>query len=71
MARLPRASFALLLSLLPATAFAIGLLVLHQVPTPSDLAGLALVVVGVALHRPEAPVPAPQAEVRGTRPSIG
>jgi inner membrane transporter RhtA len=51
MARLPRASFALLLSLLPATATAIGFLVLRQIPTVAELAGIALVVVGVALHR--------------------
>jgi inner membrane transporter RhtA len=52
MARLPRASFALLLALLPAAATAIGLLVLRQVPTPADLAGIALVIAGVAVHRP-------------------
>jgi inner membrane transporter RhtA len=51
MARLPRATFALLLALLPATACIIGLLVLHQSPSPQDLAGLALVIAGVALHR--------------------
>jgi inner membrane transporter RhtA len=50
MARLPRASFALLLSILPATATVIGLLVLRQIPTPAELAGIALVVVGVAVH---------------------
>ena len=52
MARLPRSSFALLLSLLPATASGIGFLVLGQHPTASELAGLVLVAVGVALHRP-------------------
>lgn len=52
MARLPRASFALLLSLLPATATAIGILVLGQIPSRSELAGVALVIAGVALHRP-------------------
>lgn len=51
MARLPRASFALLLSLLPASATVIGLLVLSQVPTPAELLGIALVIGGVALHR--------------------
>jgi inner membrane transporter RhtA len=51
MARLPRATFALMLALLPATATVIGLLVLSQVPTPRDLGGIALVVAGVALHR--------------------
>jgi inner membrane transporter RhtA len=51
MARLPRATFSLMLALLPATAAVIGLIVLGQVPTVRDLAGIALVIVGVALHR--------------------
>jgi inner membrane transporter RhtA len=54
MARLPRATFALLLSLLPATATVVGLLVLRQVPSPAELLGVALVIGGVALHRAEA-----------------
>lgn len=51
MARLPRASFALLLSLLPASSTLVGLLVLRQVPTGHDLLGILLVAVGVALHQ--------------------
>jgi inner membrane transporter RhtA len=51
MARLPRATFALMLAILPATATGIGLLVLHQVPTLQDLIGIALVIAGVALQR--------------------
>jgi inner membrane transporter RhtA len=51
MARLPRATFALMLALLPATATLIGLVVLSQVPTPRDLAGVGLVIAGVAVHR--------------------
>jgi inner membrane transporter RhtA len=54
MARLPRATFALLLSLLPATAAVIAAIVLRQIPTPVDLAGLALVGAGIGLHRPRA-----------------
>lgn len=53
MARLPRASFALLLALLPATATLIGILVLRQIPSLAEAAGIALVILGVALHRPE------------------
>jgi inner membrane transporter RhtA len=49
---LPRASYALMVSLLPATATVIGLVVLGQVPTAADAAGVALVVAGVAAHRP-------------------
>jgi len=51
MARLPRATFALLLSLLPATAAAIGILLLDQIPTAQEVMGIALVIGGVALHR--------------------
>ena len=51
MARLPRATYALLVSLLPATATAIGVAVLGQIPTPVDAAGVGLVIAGVALHR--------------------
>ena len=57
MARLPRATFALLLALLPATASAIGLLVLRQVPSARDLVGIALVIAGVAVHREPQPAP--------------
>src|SRR6185312_5408592 len=52
MSRLPRNSFALMLALLPATATVIGALVLAQIPTPRDLLGVALVMAGIALHRP-------------------
>jgi inner membrane transporter RhtA len=51
MARLPRATFALLLALLPATASVIGIVVLHQIPGVIEMAGIALVIVGVKLHR--------------------
>ena len=51
MARLSRATYALMVSLLPATATLIGVVVLAQVPSPLEVAGVALVVAGVALHR--------------------
>jgi inner membrane transporter RhtA len=51
MARLPRATFALLLSLLPASATIIGIVVLRQIPKPLEVAGILLVAGGVALHR--------------------
>jgi inner membrane transporter RhtA len=66
MARLPRATFALLLSLLPASAALIGVVVLGQVPVPAEIAGLLLVIGGVAIHRERdsvsqrAPHPRPQ-----------
>ena len=59
MARLPRATYALLVSLLPATALLIGVIVLGQVPSPQEAAGVMLVIAGVALHRAPAPAPAP------------
>ena len=51
MARLARATYALMVSLLPATATVIGVIVLAQVPSLADVTGVALVVAGVALHR--------------------
>jgi inner membrane transporter RhtA len=51
MSRLPRASFALMLALLPATATVVGAIVLLQIPSLRDLVGIALVMAGVALHR--------------------
>lgn len=51
MARMPRATYALLVSLLPATATVIGAVVLGQWPSLAELAGVALVVAGTALHR--------------------
>ena len=52
MARLPRASFALMLTLLPASATIIGAIVLGQIPSPSEITGIALVMAAMALHRP-------------------
>ncbi|MGI6856692.1 EamA family transporter [Mesorhizobium sp. 1B3] len=56
MARLPRASFALMLSLLPLSATLIGIVVLRQIPGFTDVIGIALVAAGVAVHKP-APKP--------------
>jgi inner membrane transporter RhtA len=51
MARMARATYALLVSLLPATATVIGAVVLGQLPMPAEVAGIGLVVAGTALHR--------------------
>jgi inner membrane transporter RhtA len=51
MARLARATYALFVALLPAVATVIGAVVLHQLPSAVDGAGIALVMLGVALHR--------------------
>jgi inner membrane transporter RhtA len=60
MARMPRATYALLVSLLPATAGGDRLtrrpssaivVVLRQIPSPIEIAAVALVVAGTAIHR--------------------
>ncbi len=51
MARLSKTTFALMLSLLPATACLVGIVVLRQVPSPSELVGVGAVITGVALKR--------------------
>ncbi|MDQ4057907.1 MAG: EamA family transporter [Actinomycetota bacterium] len=56
MARLPRATFALLLSILPATATIIGVLVLGQIPTAIESIGVLMVVAAVAMHQSEGTV---------------
>ena len=47
------AKFALLLALLPVTASLIGVVVLRQIPTIPEIAGIALVVVALLLSAPE------------------
>ena len=54
MARLARATYALFVALLPATATVIGVLVLQQLPSLIELAGIALVMAGIALHQASA-----------------
>jgi inner membrane transporter RhtA len=64
MARLTRAAYALMVALLPATATVIGIVVLGQVPSWIEVAGVSLVVIGVLLHREPStsePEPAPAA----------
>jgi inner membrane transporter RhtA len=51
MARLPRATFALLLALLPAVATIMGAVVLRQIPAPLEILGIALIMGGVAIHQ--------------------
>lgn len=58
MKRLARETYSLMVALLPATATVIGVIVLNQFPAALDVAGIALVMVGVFLHRP-APPPQP------------
>jgi inner membrane transporter RhtA len=58
MARLTRATYALMVSLLPATATAIGVVVLAQFPSAVEVVGVALVVAAVAVHREPVEAPA-------------
>ena len=51
MRRLARATYALMVALLPATATVVGIVVLAQIPSTVEVAGVALVVAGVAAHR--------------------
>jgi inner membrane transporter RhtA len=51
MARLSRATYSLMVSLLPATATVVGIVVLAQIPTEVEVAGVFLIVVAVAVHR--------------------
>jgi inner membrane transporter RhtA len=51
MARVKRSTYALLISLLPATATIVGLIVLRQIPTVVEAAGVGLVVLAVGMHR--------------------
>ena len=51
MAKLSRAAYSLMVSLLPATATLIGVVVLAQIPSPAEIVGVGLVVAAVAVHR--------------------
>lgn len=54
MSRLPRARFALLLSLLPATATVVGIAILGQLPGPVEVLGIGLVVVAAGMRSHDA-----------------
>jgi inner membrane transporter RhtA len=81
MTRLSRATYSLMVLLLPATATVIGIIVLAQIPTARQVLGVVLVVVAVGLHRDRAKAagaPRPRRRARaglgglrtpGTRPS--
>ena len=54
MARLSRAAYSLMVSLLPATATIVGIVVLAQIPSGLEILGVGLVVAAVATHRERA-----------------
>lgn len=51
MARLSRATYSLMVSLLPATATVVGIVVLAQIPSSTEVLGVGLVIAAVAVHR--------------------
>ena len=51
MSRVKRSTYALLVSLLPATATVVGIVVLAQIPSAIEVVGVTLVVGAVAVHR--------------------
>jgi inner membrane transporter RhtA len=55
LARLSRATFALMLALLPAFASVIGVIVLRQIPASIEVVGVALIIGGVAIRREDSP----------------
>ena len=56
MARLSRATYSLMVSLLPATATVVGIVVLAQIPSATEVVGVGLVVAAVGIHRESAPI---------------
>ena len=60
MRRIPIRRFSVLLALLPVTAVFVGWVALDQRPSALDLAGIALVLVGVALQEREEIVAVPE-----------
>ena len=55
MARLSRATYSLMVSLLPATATIVGIVVLAQIPSRLEVDGVALVIAAVAVQREHKP----------------
>jgi len=68
MARLSRATYSLMVSLLPATATVVGIVVLTQIPSSSEILGVGLVVAAVAMHRDRNEGETPGEEIAAPRP---
>ena len=72
MRRLPRATYALMVALLPATATVVGIVVLTQIPTAIDLISVGLIVLAVRVHHDRQgpdpqPASAPGSVIPGSR----
>jgi inner membrane transporter RhtA len=73
MTRLSRATYSLMVSLLPAIATVIGLVVLRQTPTPRQLLGVSLIVGALVLHQERAraaAAPRPRRDGRAGREGL-
>jgi len=68
MASLSRASYSLMVSLLPATATVVGIVVLAQIPSSAEILGVGLVVAAVAMHRERNEGEAPRERAAPRRP---
>jgi inner membrane transporter RhtA len=68
MARLSRATYSLMVALLPATATVVGIVVLAQIPSATELFGVGLVVGAVAMHRDRSEGKAPREGIAASRP---
>ena len=68
MARLSRATYSLMVSLLPATATVVGIVVLAQIPSSTEILGVGLVVGAVAMHRERSEGEAPGEGIAAPRP---
>jgi inner membrane transporter RhtA len=68
MARLSRATYSLMVALLPATATVVGVLVLAQIPSATELFGVGLVVGAVAVHRDRSEGKEPREGIAASRP---
>ena len=71
MTRLPRATYALFVALLPATAVIIGVIVLAQIPETIEILAVGFVIAGVALHREPNTDHPPQLSVAIHKPRAG
>ena len=64
MTRLPRATYALFVALLPATAVVIGIIVLGQIPRPPEILAVVLVIAGIAIHQEPAQDDQPHPQIQ-------
>jgi inner membrane transporter RhtA len=71
MTRLSRATYSLMVALLPAAAVVVGVIVLGQLPSTVELFAVGMVIAGVAVHRDpgELDPVSPEARGQGSEPA--